>query len=145
MRHGALQAKLIWTSDTWINFATHRNILFCEEVLLGWYCSIVQHDFSENMPCKINYWRKTAQHFSWHPVVLTSTIKSTSSVALFTFALEGALGVEALCMEVTPVCICHTFIYIWEKIERIQWKLCWNPRLLTACLCHPSLSRHCKH
>lgn len=56
-------------------------------------------------------------------MVLTSTIKSTSSVALLTFALEGSLGVETLCMEVAPVCICHTFIYIWGKIQTLQQKL----------------------
>lgn len=68
----------------------------------------------------INYWRKTIQHNSWHAVVLTSTVKSTSLVSLFTFALEGSLGVEALCMEAAPVCICHTFIYIWGEIQTLQ-------------------------
>lgn len=53
MRLGDLQAKLIWTSDTCINYIMSHtiNILFCGEVFLGWYCSTVQRDVSENMPC----------------------------------------------------------------------------------------------
>lgn len=68
--------------------------------------------FPRKLLVTINYCRKGRQHCSWHPEVLTSTIKSISLVALITFAFEGTLCVEALCVEVTPVCGCHTFIYI---------------------------------
>lgn len=50
MKLGDLQTKLIWTSDTCINHAmSHAVNIFCGEVLLGWYCSIAQHEFSEKM------------------------------------------------------------------------------------------------